>query len=57
MVEAEVRGWLPTIGIDISAPQLDRIVAEAGNALAEFVQADGAVRFASPAHIITATKP
>ena len=57
MVEAEVRGWLPTIGIDVSAPQLDRIVAEAGDALAEFVQADGAVRFASPAHIVTATKP
>ena len=56
MVEAEVRGWLPTIGIDISAPQLDRIVAEAGDALAEFVQTDGAVRFASPAHIVTAER-
>ena len=56
MVEAEVRGWLPTIGIDVTAPQLDRIVAEAASVLGEFVQVDGGVRFASPAHIVTAAR-
>ena len=57
MIEAEVRGWMPTIGIDISDEQLRAIVAEADRELARFVQPSGAVSFAAPAHIARGTAP
>ena len=57
MVEAEVRGWMPTIGIDISDEQLRAIVADADRELARFVQPIGAVSFAAPAHIVRGTAP
>jgi hypothetical protein len=57
MVEAEVRGWLPTIGIVVPETEMDRIVEEAERVLGDYVGADGRVGFPSPAHIVTATKP
>jgi len=57
MVEAELRGWLPVAGVMLSDDQIHRILREAEGALRSYVVADGSVRFDSPAHIVTGTKP
>jgi SAM-dependent methyltransferase len=57
MVEAEVRGWLPTIGIVVPGDQMRHILNEAESALSDYVANDGQVRFSSPAHIVSAPKP
>jgi SAM-dependent methyltransferase len=48
MVEADLRGWLPVMGVVLHEDQIDRILNEA-----EDVLADGKVVFNSPAHIVT----
>jgi trans-aconitate methyltransferase len=55
MVEAELEGWLPVAGIELSDDQRSRVLAEAEHVLSRFVASDGAIRFESPAHIVTAT--
>ncbi len=57
MVEADVRGWLPLMGVVLSEDQTQRILEEAEHALGPYVTAEGRVRFDSPAHIVTGTKP
>ena len=57
MIEADLRGWLPVMGVDLSEAQIERILAEAQVALQQYVTDEGSVVFDSPAHIITATKP
>ncbi len=54
MVEADLRGWLPVMGVVLDEDLVDRILAEAEEALSEFVTADGAMTFDAPAHIVTA---
>jgi SAM-dependent methyltransferase len=56
MLEAELRGWMPGIGIVFSDDQSERIIAEAERALSAYVTAEGGLTFDSPAHIVTATK-
>lgn len=56
MLEAELRGWMPGVGIVFTGDQVDEIVAEAERALGTHVTADGGVTFDAPAHIVTATK-
>jgi ubiquinone/menaquinone biosynthesis C-methylase UbiE len=56
MVEAELRGWLPLVGIMLPDAAVDRIVEEAEGILSRYAVADGSVRFDAPAHIITGTK-
>lgn len=57
MVEADLRGWLPVMGVVLEEEQIQRILAEAETALREYVTAEGQVAFDSPAHIITGAKP
>lgn len=57
MVEADLRGWLPVMGVVLEEEQIQRILAEAESALGQYVTADGQVVFDSPAHVITSTKP
>jgi SAM-dependent methyltransferase len=57
MVDAELRGWMPVAGVVLSEEQRDRILREAESVLGPYRQADGSVRFDSPAHIVTGTKP
>jgi SAM-dependent methyltransferase len=57
MVEADLRGWLPVMGITLTEQQIERILDEAEQALSRYVTADGSVEFVSPAHIVTGTKP
>jgi SAM-dependent methyltransferase len=53
MVEAELKGWMPVVGITLTATEIDRLVGEARIALRPYTAPDGSVRFDSPAHIVT----
>ena len=57
MVEADVRGWLPVMGVNLDEPTITRVLAAAEQALAPYATAQGQVEFDSPAHIVRATKP
>jgi SAM-dependent methyltransferase len=56
MVEADLRGWLPVMGVSLDEQVIARILTEAQQVLAPYVSADGKVRFDSPAHIVRAGK-
>jgi SAM-dependent methyltransferase len=56
MIEADLRGWLPVVGVVLAERQIADIVSEAETLLGEYVGTDGQVRFAMPAHLVTATK-
>jgi SAM-dependent methyltransferase len=57
MVEADLRGWLPVMGIVLPDEQITGILEEAEDALGRYVAADGTVCFDTAAHIVTAVKP
>lgn len=56
MVEADLRGWLPVMGVELSEQQIESILQEAEQALSEYVTPQGTVAFDSPAHIVTGIK-
>jgi SAM-dependent methyltransferase len=56
MVEADLRGWLPVMGVALAEEQIEQILTEAERALGRYVMPDGSVRFEAPAHIVTAKK-
>lgn len=56
MVEADLRGWLPVMGVNLTEEQIRRILNEAEQALSQYVTAEGKVEFDSPAHIVTGSK-
>lgn len=56
MVEADLRGWLPVMGVDLPEEQIAIILDESEQALAQYITADGSVEFDAPAHIVTGTK-
>lgn len=55
MVEADLRGWLPVMGVILTEHQIDRILQEAASALSPYVTTNGQVAFEVPAHLVTAT--
>jgi SAM-dependent methyltransferase len=57
MVEADLRGWLPVMGVVLDEERIRRILQGAEAALSRFVSSEGQVVFDSPGHIITGTKP
>ena len=57
MVEADLRGWLPVMGVTLPAATIEAILEEAESALADFVTADGSVEFDAPAHIVSGVRP
>jgi SAM-dependent methyltransferase len=57
MVEADLRGWLPVMGVILTEDQIARILQEAEHALSSYVTGEGRVAFDSPAHLVRATKP
>ena len=57
MVEADLRGWLPIMGVTLSEDQIALILEEAAQALHAFVTGDGRVEFDSAALIVTGTRP
>lgn len=54
MVEADLRGWLPVMGVELPEDLIEQILAEAEQVLAPYVKPDGTVEFAAPAHIVSA---
>ena len=56
MIEAELRGWMPLAGIDLSRSEIDVVVDEARRELRRYVRADGRIEFDSPAHVVTCVK-
>jgi ubiquinone/menaquinone biosynthesis C-methylase UbiE len=55
-VEAELRGWLPIMGVVLPEPQINRILAEAERVLARYRNADG-LAFDISAHVVTGRRP
>ena len=55
MVEADLRGWLPLMGIRLEEHQIATILSEAERALSTHVTPSGDVEFQCPAHIVTVT--
>jgi hypothetical protein len=53
MVEAELRGWLPIMGVVLSEEQIARILREAEEVLKPYVASDGKAVFATSAHVIS----
>ena len=56
MVEADLRGWLPVMGVSLTEDVIGRILTEAEDTLRPYLAADGRVVFDSPAHIVAGTK-
>ena len=56
MVEADLRGWLPVLGVLLSEEAIADVLAHAPGMLGGFVAADGTVQFETRAHIVTGTK-
>lgn len=56
MVEAELRGRLPAMGVDLDENRISRILYEAEQVLAPYLEPAGTVSFEMRAHIATATK-
>jgi len=53
MVEADLRGWLPVMGVELEEELITAILTAAEEELAEFVLPDGGTDFSSPAHIFS----
>jgi ubiquinone/menaquinone biosynthesis C-methylase UbiE len=56
MVEADLRGWLPVMGVVLTEDQISHILNESEQALSEYLTPTGTVEFESPAHIVTGRK-
>lgn len=56
MVEADLRGWLPVMGVDLEEDLILSVLAAADQELASFVHPDGRVQFDAPAHLVSGTK-
>jgi SAM-dependent methyltransferase len=56
LMEAELRGWLPVMGVSLDEATIARVLTEADRELARFVGGDGAVEFPSRAHVVRGTR-
>lgn len=56
MVEADLRGWLPLLGINLAEELIETILQEAERVLAPYVASDGSASFETSAHIVTGTR-
>jgi SAM-dependent methyltransferase len=54
MVEADLRGWLPVMGVMLAEELIEGILTEAEQVLSLYVTETGSVEFDSPAHLVTA---
>ena len=57
MIESDVRGWLPLMGVVLEEDVTARIIDEAERLLAPYVRPDGTIAFESSAHIATGSRP
>jgi len=56
MVEADLRGWLPVMGVILGEEQIGHILEKAEQSLSSYATADGRVEFHLSAHLVTADK-
>lgn len=56
MVEADLRGWLPAMGVMLSEEQIGRMLDESQDVLGEYAGPDGQVAFVLGAHLVVAEK-
>lgn len=56
MVEAELRGWLPVMGVELSEVGIASVLARAEQALGPYLLEDGTVEFETSAHIVTGAR-
>jgi len=54
MVEADLRGWLPVMGVMLGEEQIGDILQAAEHALSDYAAEDGRVSFELSAHIVSA---
>ena len=57
MVEADLRGWLPAMGVNLDEAVISRILEAAESDLARYVDEAGRVRFGTSAHLVLARAP
>lgn len=57
MMDADLRGWLPAMGVVLGEERIGSILEAAERQLSEYVMSDGAISFGTSAHLVTATKP
>ncbi len=57
MVEADLRGWLPVMGVILTEDLIGRILQDAEQALSSYATADGRAAFRLSAQLVTANKP
>lgn len=53
MVEADLRGWLPLVGVVLPEDVIGEILEEAEEELAQYVMSDATVEFSTSAHVVT----
>lgn len=56
MVEADLRGWLPVMGVNLTEDLIQRVLEEAEAVLGRFASADGRGQFQLSAHLATSSK-
>jgi ubiquinone/menaquinone biosynthesis C-methylase UbiE len=56
LVEAELRGWLPVMGVDLSEDQIQSVLVASETALRPLAGAGGELCFDMSAHLATATR-
>jgi hypothetical protein len=55
LLEADLRGWLPVMGVPLPEDTIQQILREADREMAVYVGSDGTVAFDQSAHIVTGT--
>lgn len=56
LLEADLRGWLPVMGVPLPEDTIQEILRHADREMAAYVGPDGAVAFDQSAHIVTGTR-
>ncbi len=56
LVEADLRGWLPVMGVELTESQFQTVLMDAEQALRPLVGPKGELSFDMSAHIVTATR-
>lgn len=56
MVEADLRGWLPVMGVNLTEDRIGHILQDADQALGSWAAADGLATFHLSAHLVAAQK-
>jgi SAM-dependent methyltransferase len=57
LVEADLRGWLPLMGVHLTEETMEIVLEASERAMAHLVTDDGQAVFDSPAHLIGARRP